>query len=142
VLFGTLSVAVIVWAVGSWYGSIRGRERAREWKARRTGDHQAGDEKREREAQHGVQGRLRGIALSDRAEKRTEGIVEDESEYAHEYISAATIEEQTDLPLLGLPQEVSSNYPARRVENHLNRRAAQGWHLVDMEPDWWWKSRT
>lgn len=29
--------------------------------------------------------------MSDRAEKRTEGIVEGELEYAHEYISAATM---------------------------------------------------
>ena len=38
-----------------------------------------------------------------------------------------------------MPKEVASPYPGKQIENHLNRRANEGYRLMSIEPAWYYE---
>ena len=60
--------------------------------------------------------------------------------YLHEYLRASTVSREKALGV-GSAREIASNYPANKVEDHLNQRDAEGWRLLSMEPHWWYEEQ-
>ncbi len=66
--------------------------------------------------------------------------------YIHEYVEACTLTQVADYE-----REISRedgtaglkaiDYPAQKLEEHINKRASQGWKVAFMEPHWHYESR-
>lgn len=78
------------------------------------------------------QGRLKPENLSEGAEG---------GRYLHDYLRASSVEQSKGAFGLGAAQEVASSYPRKRIEEHLNQRAEEGWKLLSMEPHWWYEQQ-
>ena len=73
-------------------------------------------------------------------ETLSRGAGSQEQAFIHEYLRACAIENFKSWGV-GQGQEVASPYPAQEIEAHLNKRDAEGWRLVSMEPHWWYEQQ-
>ncbi len=74
-------------------------------------------------------------SLSERAATR--------QTYIHEYVEACTLTQVLDYgrSLSDTEGDKAIEYPAQKLEEHINMRASMGWTLVFMEPHWHHESK-
>ena len=58
--------------------------------------------------------------------------------YLHEWIPASVIGEGK---AYSDGKATASRYPTEAIDRHLNKRDAEGWVLLSMEPHWWYEQK-
>ena len=66
--------------------------------------------------------------------------------YIHEYVEACTLTQILNYgrgisDVDGMAGQMAVEYPAQKLEEHINKRASEGWNLAFMEPHWHHESR-